>query len=147
MSAKKFSDAIATLSGDHNKPKRKRDCEICGHEKSVGKYYVSKEDNPNAVGWWRVCSSCADTFEHLGTEIHYYKYSAEYKNMSEPNSESPDCDHIWEKHSLVGEFDKRRQGIFDWMKCEKCGCFGKRFGLGQSEIIDLSMEIDLSCSR
>lgn len=147
MSKESFIAAIAVITGDKKKPRQKRDCEICGDEKSVGKYYVSKEDNPDAVGWWRVCSNCADTFTHLGTQIHYYKYSTEYKKRSELKQKLPDCEHVWEKHGLVGEFDKRRQSIFDWMKCEKCGCFGKRFGLGRSKIVDLSLEIDLSCSR
>ena len=85
---------------------------------------------------------------NVGADVNYYKYSTEYKaRLRGVANDIPDCNHEWEKHSLVGEFDKKRQGVFDWMKCTKCGCFGKRFGLGQREVVDLSTEIDLSCSR
>lgn len=143
----KVEAAINFLAGSDPQPK-KRDCQLCGYEKAVGKYYVSKEDNPDACGWWRVCSECADMVSNVGADVNYYKYSAEYKaRLRGVASDIPDCSHEWEKHSLVGEFDKKRQGVFDWMKCTKCGCFGKRFGLGQREVVDLSTEIDLSCSR
>ncbi len=125
----------------------KRDCELCGDDKAVGKYYLSKEENPDAYGWWRVCTYCAETVSRVGADVQYYKYSDEYKKLSEPTPDSPDCNHDWVKHGLVGEFDKKREGIFDWMRCEKCGWYGKRFGLGTSEIVDISSEIDLNCSR
>ncbi|ENX1348936.1 hypothetical protein ACFM0N_004078 [Vibrio parahaemolyticus] len=51
------------------------------------------------------------------------------------------------KWSLVGEHDKRRDQVFDWMRCQSCGVYGKRFSLGQEDMEDLSLEIDLNCSR
>jgi hypothetical protein len=86
---------------------------------------------------------------NVGANVEYYKYSKEYKEAGLSNLPEHiiECDHEWDKHSLVGEYCRKREGIFDWMKCTKCGCFGKRFGIGQHGVVDLSVEIDLSCSR
>jgi len=148
MSRKSFETAIATLSGKSiKKQKTKRDCQLCSYEKSVGKYYLEPSESENH-GWWRVCTDCAEIVERVGANVQYYKYSAQYKNSNvSVINDIPDCNHDWEKHSLVGEFDKWREGIFDWMKCTKCDCYGKRFGIGHQEVIDLTMEIDLNCSR
>jgi len=149
MSRESLIAALDLLTGTTTKQVNKRDCELCGDEKSVGKYFVSKEENPDACGWWRVCSYCARMVSNVGATVEYYKYSKEYKEatVSSLPEHVQECVHEWNKHSLVSELCRKNDAIFDWMKCTKCGCFGKRFGVGQYGIVDLSMEIDLSCSR
>jgi hypothetical protein len=107
------------------------------------------KDNPDACGWWRVCSDCASMVSNVGANVEYYKYSKEYKEtgVSDLPEHVLKCVHDWDKHSLVGELCRKNNAIFDWMKCTECGCFGKRFGVGQHGVVDLSVEIDLSCSR
>lgn len=140
--------AIAVLTGENHKPKT-RDCQLCEGNKAVGKYYVDPAESENH-GWWRVCSDCAEMVSRVGAQVQYYKYSKEHK-AKENKSLLPDsviaCSHEWEKWSLVGEVDKRRGKVFDWMRCNRCRCYGKRFTLGQTEMEDLSLEIDLNCSR
>ncbi|WP_339145133.1 hypothetical protein [Pseudoalteromonas galatheae] len=147
MSKQQFLAVIDALSGIPTV--NKRGCELCEDEKSVGKYYVTEEENPDACGWWRVCSNCASMVANVGADVQYYKYSKEYKDAGK--SDLPDnvqlCDHEWDKHSLVSEHCRKRDRVFDWMKCTKCGCYGKRLGLDHYNIVDLTMEIDLSCSR
>lgn len=151
MNHSNIEAAIAALSGEPmKKTVNKRDCQLCGYEKSVGKYYLEKSESEN-YGWWRVCSHCASMVENHGADVRYYKYSKEYREQCEPNESLPnevlDCSHKWEKWALVGEHDKKRDSIFDWMRCGKCKVYGKRFYLDQTEMDDLTMEIDLSCSR
>lgn len=150
MSLESMKAAIAVLTGELEKPERKlRDCQLCGHVKSVGKYFLHKDESPNH-GWWRVCSHCAKMVERHGSTVQFYKYTQEYRdplNPSKPTIDNPDCNHKWEKWSLVGEVDKKNDLVFDWMRCTECGCYGKRFFLGQVEMEDLCMEIDLNCSR
>lgn len=142
--------ALNVLVGKASKPK-KRCCELCEGEKAVGKYYVDPSESENH-GWWRVCTHCADMVTRVGASVRYYKYSKEYKEnhklvIHPLTEEAQRCDHDWEKWSNVGEHDKKRDAVFDWMKCKHCGVYGKRFGLGQQPITDLMMEIDLSCCR
>lgn len=145
-----FEAAIAVLAGETKIKSPKRLCEICEAGKAVGKYYVDRSESEN-YGWWRVCSYCADMVTRVGARVQYYKYSKEYKQ--DCNSESaplPDsvkcCEHDWEKWSNTGQHDKYRDAIFDWVRCNHCGVYGKRFGLGGQPIVDLMMEIDLNCS-
>lgn len=150
MSIDSIKAAIAVLNGEPVKPERKlRDCQLCGSEKSVGKYYVSKSESEN-YGWWRVCSHCAEMVSRVGADVQYYKYTQEYRdqlNPPRPTIDHPDCKHKWEKWSLVSEIDKRTDRAFDWMRCTECQCFGNRYRLDQIEMSDLCMEIDLNCSR
>lgn len=150
MSKESFEAAIDVICGKPTKTLAKRDCELCGDPKAVGKYYV-EDMGDNGHGWWRVCSDCADMVSRVGADVQYYKYSKEYQNQMTPKPSLPEdvqkCSHKWVKWSLVGEIDRRRDRIFDWMRCEKCNCFGKRFIMGQTIMDDLSMKIDLSCSR
>ncbi|EKF9265858.1 hypothetical protein O1B53_003048 [Vibrio cholerae] len=148
MSFESVQAAIAVLTGEDVKPQKPcvRDCQLCqSGEKAVGKYYVDPSESDNH-GWWRVCSYCADMVSRVGANVQYYKYSKQYKPHPLPEHVKY-CDHHWEKWSNVGEHDKNRDAIFDWMRCSKCNVYGKRFGLGQSGIVDLMMEIDLNCSR
>lgn len=150
MSLNSIKEAIALLTGEVEGPK-KRECQLCEGAKAVGKYYVDPSESEN-YGWWRVCSDCADMVSRVGAQVQYYKYSKQYKEGYHFEANPlPDhvksCDHEWFKWSNVGEHDKHRDAIFDWMRCTKCDVYGKRFGLGQSGIEDLMMEIDLSCSR
>lgn len=154
MNFESVQAAIAVLTGEDVEPKKSgvRDCQVCqSGEKAVGKYYVDPSESDNH-GWWRVCSDCADIVSRVGASVQYYKYSKqhkqEYEFVAHPLPEHVKCcDHHWEKWGNVGEHDKKRDAIFDWMRCSKCNVYGKRFGLGQSGIVDLMMEIDLSCSR
>ncbi|MEB5557038.1 hypothetical protein GOP97_14815 [Vibrio cholerae] len=151
MSREAFEAAINVLAGQTETKQKKRLCELCESDKAVGKYYVHPDESENH-GWWRVCSCCAATVSRVGANVQYYKYSKEYKQEYEfvefPLPENVKCcDHHWEKWGNVGEHDKKRDAIFDWMRCNHCGVYGKRFGLGQQPIVDLMMEIDLSCSR
>lgn len=129
---------------------KKRDCQIYGDEHAVGKYFVDPSES-ESHGWWRVCSFCAETVENVGTQVDYYKYSMEYRNRSGIINELPEkvinCHHKWDKWSLVSEVDKRSDMPFDWMRCEKCQCYGKRFSLNQIDMDDLMMSIDLNCSK
>jgi len=149
MSIESIEAAIAVLTGEYAQPK-KRDCQLCEGEKAVGKYFLDPSESDNH-GWWRVCSHCAEMVCRVGADVHYYKYSKEYRDQLAPKSTLPEnvlnCTHEWDKWSLVNEEDKRRGALFDWMRCVKCQCYGKRFRLGQTEMEDLSIEIDLSCSR
>lgn len=146
MKISSVADALAILTGKSNEPKT-RDCQLCEGGKAIGKYYLTQEESENH-GWWRVCRDCAEMVSRVGAQVQYYKYSKEYKS---PKAQLPDavmvCSHEWEKWSIVGEVDKRRDLVFDWMRCNKCLCYGKRFSLGQTEMEDLSMEIDLNCSH
>lgn len=147
MKFESISDALDVLVGTTKPKVHKRDCQLCEREKAVGKYYVDPSESENH-GWWRVCSDCADMVSRVGADVQYYKYSKEYYGQNKvPTIDNPDCEHKWEKWSLVSEVDKRRDQVFDWMRCEQCGCYGKRFRLGQTKMDDLCMEIDLSCSR
>ncbi len=129
---------------------RKRDCQMCENAKAVGKYYVDPSESENH-GWWRVCSFCAQTVERVGAVVEYYVYSKEYRERLNPKPTLPpevlSCSHDWVKWSLVGEVDKNRDALFDWVKCTHCKCYGKRFSIGQTIMDDLTMEIDLNCSR
>lgn len=146
MRISSVADALAILTGKPQGPKT-RDCQLCEGGKAIGKYYITPEESENH-GWWRVCSDCAEMVSRVGAQVQYYKYSKECKatKVKLPDVVM-DCPHEWEKWSIVGEVDKNRDMVFDWMRCNKCRCYGKRFGLGQTEMEDLSMEIDLSCSR
>ncbi|EQB9053758.1 hypothetical protein ACYVOS_003639 [Vibrio cholerae] len=151
MSRETVEKAINFLAGQAGAKEPKRLCGLCESEKAVGKYYVHPDESENH-GWWRVCSYCADMVSNVGANVEYYKYSKQHKEGYQfEASPLPDhvkcCAHSWEKWSNVGEHDKRRDAVFDWMKCSKCNVYGKRFGLGQSGVEDLMMEIDLSCSR
>lgn len=150
MSRETFIAALDVLSGTPTKKAvKKRDCQLCGFDRSVGKYYLAPHESPNH-GWHRVCSNCAEMVSRLGSDVQYYKYTQEYRdqcNPQKPQIDNPDCEHVWEKWSLVSEVDKRTDRIFDWMRCTSCHCYGKRFSLGQEEMTDLTMEIDLNCSR
>lgn len=150
MSRQSIEAAIDVLYGKPTKRHVKRDCEICSDPKAVGKYYV-EDTGDNHPGWWRVCSDCAEIVSRVGADVHYYKYTKEHREQTAPKQSLPEhvlgCTHKWSKWSLVGEVDRKRDRIFDWMRCEKCNCFGKRFVLGQTNMDDLAIEIDLSCSR
>jgi hypothetical protein len=143
MSISSVAEALEILTGKADRPK-KRDCQLCEADKAVGKYYLTPDESENH-GWWRVCSDCAEMVSRVGAQVQYYKYSKEHKEQL-PDAVMA-CSHEWEKWSLVGEVDKHRNLVFDWMRCNKCRCYGKRFSLDQTKMDDLSMEIDLSCSR
>lgn len=143
--------AINVLAGQTPTKQPKRLCELCEGERAVGKYYVHPSESENH-GWWRVCSMCADMVSRVGANVQYYKYSKEYKQGNKLETITlpehvQNCQHQWEKWSNTGEHDKKRDAIFDWMRCERCGVYGKRFGLGQLGVEDLMMEIDLNCYR
>ncbi|MEZ8238612.1 MULTISPECIES: hypothetical protein [Vibrio] len=128
---------------------KKRCCQICEFEKSVGKYYLSKEESEH-YGWWRVCSICAQMVSRLGSDVTYYRYSQEYKKELEVMKLPINvlaCEHEWDKHSLVSEVEHKTDLMFDWMRCKRCNVYGKRFTLAQCEMDDLMMEIDINCSR
>ncbi|EKP0310114.1 hypothetical protein ACTG16_22305 [Aeromonas sp. 23P] len=126
---------------------KKRDCQICGDEQAVGKYYVSRDESENH-GWWRVCEFCAETVEGVGANVDYYRYYKGHLRLPPSLPEQVlNCHHDWAKWSLVSEMDKKRNMLFDWMKCGSCGCYGKRFSMSQAEMDDITMEIDLNCSR
>tara|TARA_R110002033_G_scaffold135713_6_gene175473 strand:+ start:24856 stop:25299 length:444 start_codon:yes stop_codon:yes gene_type:complete len=147
MSREAFEAAVDVLCGKTSKRCNKRDCQLCSDPKAVGKYFLNPSESDNH-GWWRVCSDCAEMVSRVGADVQYYKYSKVHRgqvNMSV--IDSPDCAHQWSKWSLVGEVDRKRDLVFDWMRCDECGCYGKRFMLGQRQMDDLCMEIDLSCSR
>lgn len=131
----------------HKKP---RDCNLCGDSRAVGKYFIHKSESENH-GWVRVCNVCAPTVERVGAKVDYYKYTQEFHDAQNPTSHLPqhiiECEHQWEKWSNVGEVDKYRKDMFDWYRCEQCKVYGKKFGIGVQPIIDLMMEIDLSCCR
>lgn len=151
MSREAFEAAINVLTGQTKAKQPKRLCGLCEGEKAVGKYYVHPDESENH-GWWRVCSYCAAMVSNVGANVEYYKYSQEYKNGNTLEQDIlPErvqaCNHEFEKWSNVGEFDKYKEQVFDWMRCKHCQVYGKRFGLGQHGITDLMMEIDLSCSR
>ncbi|MEZ8959536.1 hypothetical protein AB6E94_19140 [Vibrio lentus] len=149
MSFKSIEAAIAVLTGEACKAKRKRDCQLCSNPKAVGKYYLDETESEN-FGWWRTCSDCAKFVSQGGYEVHYYKYTAEYRDQS-TKPQLPvhvmTCNHDWLKWSLVSVEDKKKDKIFDWMRCEVCHCYGKRFRLDQVQMEDLAMEIDLNCSH
>ncbi|MCG8313826.1 MAG: hypothetical protein MI976_11465 [Pseudomonadales bacterium] len=105
-------------------------CELCG-DKAVGKYLVEQE-NDNVGGWVKVCRACKPMVEMQGFEVEVYKYC---KGL-EPVQFIVDCDHDWKKYSLVTE-----DGGFDWMKCNTCGWFGKRYGLGGEGVTELTKEL------
>ena len=140
-----LENKIASLEGELKALRKKpRDCQLCANPKAVGKYYVHPEESENH-GWWRVCVDCADVVSHVGANVEYYAYvKLEVESLPE---HVLSCSHDWDKWSLVGEMDNRRGQVFDWMRCKKCMCYGKRFGLTQMQMEDLTMEIDLSCSR
>ncbi|EGR3255646.1 TPA: hypothetical protein ACMDS2_003473 [Vibrio parahaemolyticus] len=148
MSIESVKAAIAVLTGEEEKKPQKRYCQLCEAEKAVGKYYVAPSESENH-GWWRVCTYCAEMVSRVGADVQFYKYIKQPKYNSAP--ELPEsvlvCSHDWVKWSLVGEHDKRRDQVFDWMRCQSCGVYGKRFSLGQEDMEDLSLEIDLNCSR
>ncbi|MCY9872971.1 hypothetical protein [Vibrio barjaei] len=126
-----------------------RDCQLCEGEKAIGKYYVDRSESEN-YGWWRVCETCSDMVSRVGANVQFYRYTKQYKEQYEfvehPLPEHvKTCDHTWDKWSNVNQFDKKRDGIFDWMQCSKCNVYGKQFIIGQPPI-DLMMEIDLSCT-
>ena len=148
MNRDAIEKAIDVLCGHSSKLRAKRDCELCGDPKAVGKYFV-KPEGDNHPGWWRVCSYCAAMVSNVGADVQYYKNSTIYKEMTQKDKLQTfaGCCHEWSKWSLVGEVDRKRELVFDWMRCNKCHCFGKRFYLGQTVMEDLTSEIDLSCSR
>jgi hypothetical protein len=149
MRIESIEAAIAVLTGEFSQPK-KRDCQLCEGGKAVGKYFLDPSESDNH-GWWRVCSHCAEMVSRVGVDVQYYKYSKEYHDQLDPKLSLPEhvlnCSHEWVKWSLVNEHDRKHDKLFDWMRCEKCRCYGKRFRLGQTVMEDLSIEIDLSCSR
>lgn len=128
--------------------RRPRDCQLCSDSRAVGKYYVEKYESNN-YGWWRVCKECALNSKRLGAQVYYYKYTQEYKVQNDSLSDLPDvvmsCSHDFRKWSLVSSHDKYKNALFDWYRCEHCQVYGKKFGLGYQPILDLMMEIDLSC--
>ncbi|MBD0788202.1 hypothetical protein HUO09_17745 [Vibrio sp. Y2-5] len=150
MSRESFVAALDVLTGTSSTTvKNPRDCELCHGGKAVGRYFLHKDESPNP-GWWRVCEYCAEMVENLGSKVTYYKYTKQFKEQQEPPKakiDNPDCQHDWEKWSLVSEVDKKSDLPFDWMRCNTCGCYGKRFQLNQTVMSDLTMEIDLNCSR
>ncbi|WP_210467342.1 hypothetical protein [Vibrio crassostreae] len=151
MPRESYEADLDVLNVKVKKKEPKRLCGLCEGEKAVGKYYVHPSESENH-GWWRVCSMCADMVSRVGANVQYYKYSREYKQGYELEVnplpvQVKNCQHKWEKWSNVGEHDKNRDAIFDWMRCTECEVYGKRFGLGHSPITELMMEIDLSCCR
>ena len=147
MSFESIKAAIGVLASEPVRPApKKRDCQLCEADKAVGKYYVDPLDSENH-GWWRVCDDCADMVSGVGADVQFYKYSKKSPSKKLLPEHVTNCEHVWVKWSLISEQDKRTGVVFDWMRCEKCECYGKRFRLGQTTMEDLSMEIDLNCSR
>lgn len=66
-----------------------------------------------------------------GFAVQFYK---PHKTARKPalSLKQMDCAHDWAKHSMVTQ-----DGGYDWMMCSICGCFGKRFGLGQFGVTEL----------
>lgn len=90
-------------------------CTFCGPDLiAVGKYYLRKEAHCES-GWMAVCEDCATSFKRFH-EIQYY---------SPRDVVTSDCQHTWNKKSLVTQ-----PGGFDEMICDKCGQIGRRYGLG-----------------
>lgn len=124
-------EAALNLQVDNVSKPKKRYCELCECDKAVGKYFVDPSESENH-GWWRVCTHCAGMVTRVGANVQYYKYSKEYKQGYEfqehpLTEEALDCNHEFEKWSNVGEHDRKRDAIFDWMRCKHCGVYGKRF--------------------
>lgn len=109
-----------------------RDCELCGAPKAVGKYFTEPQEGC-VSGWWRVCADDAAMVESQGYDVTYYKSHKRKQALGLVlSSEQQNCAHNWLKHSLV-----TTEGGFDWMRCQECGCFGRRYGLGQDGVTRL----------
>ena len=107
-------------------PRRKMsECFDCPGEPAVGKYHLPRRTNCLS-GWFPVCEFCAKAYSRWHT-IEYYP-------GCEPKPEAngdPDCDHQWDKASLVTEV-----GGYDRMVCTRCGATGKRYAVGTAPVID-----------
>ncbi|MDF9399204.1 hypothetical protein [Vibrio sp. 1180_3] len=108
-----------------------RDCELCGGSKPIGKYFTEPAEDC-VSDWWRVCKNCAEMVEGQGYEVHYYKAHLKKTGKTPLTTEQRECSHEWIKHSMV-----TLEGGYDWVKCQRCGCFGKRYGVGQYGITEL----------
>ncbi|EGQ9287865.1 hypothetical protein F7U66_18730 [Vibrio parahaemolyticus] len=123
------------------------ECNDCTNTNIVAKQTLTSEESPHP-GTYLLCPDCAVSIEEAGGNITYFKESDIPKSTKETlPDEVINCNHEWHKHSNVSEFDKYKEGIFDWYRCEKCRVYGKSFGISLTTPIDLTMEIDISCSR
>lgn len=75
-----------------------------------------------------------------GYDVQFYKAHQKETGSALP-IEQAECTHEWTKHSMVTQ-----EGGYDWMKCDLCGCFGKRYGLGQFGVTELQSTRPISNS-
>ena len=104
---------------------------------AIGKYYLENipGTDQHTTGWHAVCEPCAKMAENQGYEVLPLKDTEDhpfFEGDDEMDEEvTHDCENpSWTKESLVTE----KEG-FDWVKCDKCGLYAKRWGINRIEVI------------
>lgn len=95
---------------------------------AIGKYYVENipGEDQHTTGWHGVCEMCAKMVMNQGYEVtplDGYEDHPVFADIEEDVEHECD-DPSWTKASLVTESEG-----FDWVQCDDCGIYGKRWGL------------------
>lgn len=102
---------------------------------AIGKYYVENipGTDQHTTGWHGVCGPCARSVMRQGHEVTPLDGYEDHPVFADEEDEDVhhECeDPSWTKVSLVTE-----DAGFDWVECDECGIYAKRWGLGRIEVV------------
>lgn len=104
---------------------------------AIGKYYVENQRgvDQHTTGWHGVCPSCARDMMNTGRNVIPLDGHEDHPVFADQGDEEESVEHecedpSWTKVSLVTEDEG-----FDWVECDECGIYAKRWGLGNIEVI------------
>lgn len=100
---------------------------------AIARFYVEDEPDLNQwlTGWMGLCEIHAEAYSQRDNHIEPLEGHEDNALFKDGEIDTGDCaEHDWQKHSMVTE-----SGGFDWMKCEECGVWGKRYNPQTVEVV------------
>lgn len=102
---------------------------------AIAEYYIDPMFNDPPTGWQPICDYCVPVIRgsEYGRSLRPLDGYEDHPVFNDDDEDDAvhDCeDPSWRKVSLVTE-----DGGFDWMECEECGIYAKRWGLGSIEVV------------
>jgi len=99
---------------------------------AIAKYYVENIQDKDQIttGWHALCEGCTEYLQ--GTvDITPLDGHENHPLFSDDADVTHECDDpTWTKESLVTE-----DGGFDWVRCDNCNIWAKRYGMNQIQLV------------
>lgn len=103
---------------------------------AIAEYYIDPHTHDSPTGWQPICENCVPSIRNskFGRSIRPldgYEDHPLFQDDEDDEQVVHECDDpTWTKQSLVTEDEG-----FDWVECDECGIYAKRWGLGSIEVV------------